>query len=113
MLRNDALYLDTEVAAGTVHLRDVGPLVRLWVEALAVVHSRDAVEASDGEQAVVMRDDANARASVAHVLNQRPLVGGRAVGFCAAQTLLTVEASSDVHFICGKNFRAEFFTQKM
>ena len=93
-------YLDAEVASGTVHLGDVRPRVGDRVVLFAVVHARDAVEAADGVDEAVVRDDADAAASIAHRRYHRPLAGLGVEALGRVQTLLPVEAARYEHLVC-------------
>ena len=92
-----ASHLYTKVAARTVHLGYVRPAVGVGVVPLAIVHPGDSVEAPHGVHVTVVRNHADATASVAHGRDHRPLVGGWVVVLGRVEALLAVEAPGDVH----------------
>jgi len=91
--------LDAEVAPGAVHLGDVGPRVGDGVVLLAVVHARDAVETSHGVDEAVVRDHADAAATIAHWSDHRPLTGLRVETLGRVETLLPVETTRYEHLV--------------
>ena len=93
------VYLNAEVAPGTVHLGDVRPRVGGRVVLFAVVHSCDAVKSSDGVHEAVVRNNADAAASIAHRSNHRPLASLRVETFGCVEALLAVETSRYEHFV--------------
>jgi len=96
----DPSDLDAEVAARTVHFGDVRPRVGHRVVLFAVVHSRDAVEASHRVHEAVVRDDADSAATVSHRCYHRPLAGLRVETLGRVEALLAVEAARYKHLVC-------------
>jgi len=92
-----ASHLYTKVAARTVHLGYVRPAVGVGVVSFAIVHSGNAVEAPHRVHVTVVRNHADATASVAHGRDHRPLIGGWVVVLGRVETLLAVKAPGDVH----------------
>jgi len=92
-------YLDSEVAPGAVHFGDVRPRVCDRVVLLSVVHTRDAVESSNGVHEAVVCDHADTAASVAHRRYHRPLAGLRVEALGRVEAFLTIETARNEHLV--------------